>query len=257
MAYKPFDLTGKTAILTGAFGGLGLAMGEALTQAGANVCVWDIDANKKAAAEEALARHGGKAKAMLVDVTDEAAVAEAIKETASTFGGLHAAFANAGHGSGGGPTLFEIQMPGFHRTMTVNVDGVFYTLREAARVMRDAGEGGSLVATSSVAAIRGLQGAEHYAASKGAVISMVRSMALELARHNIRVNAILPGPFVTDISRAFKADPLRNEQRMNHTPMGRWAEPEELGGLAIYLASDASRYHTGDDFVVDGGYSVY
>jgi len=145
----------------------------------------------------------------------------------------------------------------WRRVLRVNLDGAFFTLRAVAKHMVARGGGGSLVVTSSLAAIEGAARGEHYAATKGGVISMVRALAVELARHGIRANAVLPGWIDTPMTeRTLRGDPFL-ARVLPRVPARRWGVPEDFGGIAVYLASDASRYHTGDTFVVDGGYSAF
>jgi NAD(P)-dependent dehydrogenase (short-subunit alcohol dehydrogenase family) len=145
----------------------------------------------------------------------------------------------------------------WHRVLRINLDGVFFTLRAAARHMVERGGGGSLAVTSSLAAIEGQARGQHYAATKGAVISMIRALAVEHARHGIRANAILPGWIETPMTdRLFAWEPMQKKV-FPRIPIRRWGEARDFGGLAVYLASDASSYHTGDTLVVDGGYSIF
>jgi NAD(P)-dependent dehydrogenase (short-subunit alcohol dehydrogenase family) len=139
----------------------------------------------------------------------------------------------------------------------VNLDGAFFTLRAAARHMVDGGHGGALVVTSSLAAISGQPRGEHYAATKGGVIAMMRALAVELARHGVRANAILPGWIDTPMTeRTLRWDRFVDKV-LPRVPVRRWGGPADFGAIAVYLASDASAYHTGDTFVIDGGYSVF
>jgi NAD(P)-dependent dehydrogenase (short-subunit alcohol dehydrogenase family) len=149
----------------------------------------------------------------------------------------------------------------WRRVMAVNLEGVVWTLREAAKHMLErakAGDpGGSLAVTSSVSAIHGAPRNEAYAASKGAVISLIRGLAVEYGRKGIRANAIVPGWVRSDMTAAAQSWDTFNEKVIGRVPIGRWGEPEDFAGIAVYLASDASRYHSGDTFVIDGGYTVF
>ncbi|MFD2396241.1 SDR family NAD(P)-dependent oxidoreductase [Prauserella oleivorans] len=228
-------------------------MADALAAAGAGVCVWGTNADRNAEARRHLQRHGGTVLALRCDVGDEDQVCAAMTRTAEHFGRIDSCFANAG--VPGVPTRFvDTGLDEFHRVMRINVDGAFVTLREAARHMLERGEGGSLVATSSLAAVQGQPRGHAYAASKGAIISLVKGIAVELARHGIRANAVLPGWVSTPM-----ADPaLESEgfQRkvLPRMPVGRWGHPDDFGALAVYLASPASAFHTADCITVDGGY---
>jgi NAD(P)-dependent dehydrogenase (short-subunit alcohol dehydrogenase family) len=258
MAHPAFDLTGKVALITGGNSGIGLGMAEALAQAGAGVCVWGTSEEKNAAALAALERHGGRARALRCDVADEAAVERAFADALSAFGRVDACFANAGVGGRRETTSFvTMSTAEWRRVLTVNLDGAFFTLRAAARHMTERPGGGSLVVTSSLAAISGQARGQHYAATKGGLISMMKALAVELARHEVRANAILPGWIDTPMTeRTLRWDRFV-ERVLPRVPMRRWGVPRDFGPLAVYLASDASAYHTGDTFVVDGGYAIF
>ena len=255
MAYAPFDLTGKVALVTGGNSGIGLGMADALAQAGADVCIWGTNIDKNAAAEQALAAHGRQVVALRYDVGDEAEVERACAETLNRLGRVDACFANAG--IGGSMPFIEMTTEEWRRILRVNLDGVFFTLRAAARHMVARGGGGSLAVTSSLAAIEGQARGEHYAATKGAGIAMIRGLAVELARHGIRANAILPGWIETPMTEGFFGWEPMQKKVFPRIPIRRWGEGRDFGGLAVYLASDASAYHTGDTLVVDGGYSRF
>lgn len=256
MGYPAFDLGGRVALVTGGNSGIGLGMADALAQAGADVCVWGTNPDKNAAATEQLAAHGVRTHAVQCDVGDEDAVEGAFSETIDVLGQVDACFANAGV-SGMAPSFAEMPTEEWRRVLRINLDGAFFTLRAAARHMTERAGGGSLVATSSLAAIEGQPRGEHYAATKGALISMVKALAVELAREGVRANAVLPGWIETPM-----ADPLLNwdrfrERVLPRVPLRRWGAPDDLGGIAVYLASDASAYHTGDVILIDGGYSIF
>lgn len=258
MAYKAFDLTGKVATVTGGNGGIGLAMAEALAQAGAAVCIWGTNEAKNAVAMEKLRAHGAQAASVVCDVGDEAAVERAFAATLKQFGRVDAFFANAGViGATDVKSFAEMSSDEWRRVMRVNLDGAFYCLRAAARHMIAAGYGGSLAVTSSLAAVSGPARGQHYAASKGGVISMMHALAVELARHKIRVNAIQPGWIDTAMTeKALHWDKFADKV-LPRVPLRRWGAPADFGGIAVYLASDASGYHTGDTILIDGGYTKF
>lgn len=256
MGHPAFDLSDRAALVTGGNSGIGLGMAEALARAGADVCVWGTNPDKNAAAAEQLATHGVRSHAVQCDVGDEGAVEAAFAETIDVLGRIDACFANAGV-SGMAPSFAEMPTEEWRRVLRINLDGAFFTFRAAARHMTERDGGGSLVATSSLAAIEGQARGEHYAATKGALISMVKALAVELARDGVRANAVLPGWIETPM-----ADPLLNwdrfrERVLPRVPLRRWGTPDDLGGIAVYLASDASAYHTGDVILIDGGYSIF
>jgi NAD(P)-dependent dehydrogenase (short-subunit alcohol dehydrogenase family) len=251
-----FDLTGKVALVTGGNSGIGLGMAEALASCGADLCIWGTNEAKNAAAKEQLQRHGRKVVALRCDVADEQAVEQAFARTVAELGRVDACFANSGVG-GGSPSFLELSTEQWRRVLAVNLDGVFFTFRAAARHMVERGGGGALVVTSSLAAIEGAARNQHYAATKGGVISMMRGLAVELARHGIRANAVLPGWIDTPMTEgAFGWDAFQKKV-LPRIPIRRWGTRDDFGGIAVYLASDASAYHTGDLIVIDGGYAVF
>jgi NAD(P)-dependent dehydrogenase (short-subunit alcohol dehydrogenase family) len=259
MAFKPFDLTGKVALVTGGNSGIGLGLAEGLAQAGASVVIWGTNEQKNRDAEARLLGHGVRVLAQRVDVADEAAVAAAMLEAVAAMGRVDFVAANAG--IGGGAAFTEMTSDIWRRITSVNLDGVAWTFREACKHMMErakAGDpGGSLVVTSSVSAIHGAPRNEAYAATKGAVIAMVKGLAVEFGRHGIRANAIVPGWIRSDMTAGAQSSEVFNEKVIRRVPAGRWGEPEDFSGIAVYLASDASRFHTGDTFVIDGGYTVF
>ncbi len=259
MAFKPFDLTGKAAVVTGGNGGIGLGMAEGLAAAGADVVIWGRNADKNAAALERLKAHGTRVEALEVDVADEQAVVDAMAESLSRLGRIDSCIANAG--VGGGAPLIEQTTEQWRKVTAVNLDAVFWTFREAARHMvaraEEGDKGGSLLVTSSVSAIHGAPQNQAYAATKAGVLAMVRGTAVELARHGIRANAILPGWIATEMTERLQNWDAFNDKAIGRVPMRRWGEGEDFAGMAVYFASDASKFHTGDSVVIDGGYSIF
>jgi NAD(P)-dependent dehydrogenase (short-subunit alcohol dehydrogenase family) len=259
MAFNPFDLTGKVGLVTGGNGGIGLGMAEGLAKAGAKVAIWGQNPEKNAKAGEALKAHGGEVLVQQIDVNDEQAVVKGVAEALEQFGRLDFVAANAG--VGGGAPFHEMTTDKWRRVTTVNLDAVFWTFREAAKHMiarSEAGEpGGSLLVTSSTSAIHGAPKNQAYASTKGAVLAMVRGLAVEYARYGIRANSILPGWIRSDMTAAAQKWDKFNAQVIGRVPMRRWGEPDDFAGIAVYLASDASKFHTGDSFVIDGGYTIY
>ncbi|HXC56599.1 MAG TPA: SDR family oxidoreductase [Rhizomicrobium sp.] len=258
--YKPFDLSGKVALVTGGNGGIGLGMADALAQAGADVVVWGTKDDKNAQAVAKLKAHGVRAGARKVDVASEAEVVDAMGAAIHEFGRVDTVIANAGIG-GGAPSFSEMTIQTWRRVHAVNEEGVFFTLREACKHMiaraAKGDAGGSLVGVASLAGFEGAGRNQAYSATKGAVMAMVRSIAVEHARYGIRANSIAPGWIATDMTSFAQNSAAFAEKVIPRVPMRRWGKPEDFGGIAVYLASDAAKYHTGDTFIIDGGYIIF
>ena len=257
MGHPGLELKGKVALVTGGNSGIGLGMADALAQAGADVCIWGTKEEKNARARAQLESHGARVLALACDVGDEEAVEQAFATTVRELGKVDSCFANAGVGGSSPGGFAEFPTEQWRRVMRVNLDGVFYTFRAAARHMIERGEGGSLAVTSSLSATEGAPRNQAYASTKGAVISMVKGLAVELARHGIRANSIQPGWIESDLTAKTFAWPKFQEKVGGRIPMRRWGVGADFGGLAVYLASDLSAYHTGDNFVIDGGYAIF
>jgi NAD(P)-dependent dehydrogenase (short-subunit alcohol dehydrogenase family) len=255
-----FDLRGKVALVTGGNGGIGIGMAEGLAKHGATVVIWGTNEEKNARAVERLKQAGGVVRSAVVDVTDEAAVKAGVSSIIAEFGRLDTAVANAGIAIRR-KNLFDISIEDFRKMEDVNLHGVLFTLREAARHMIERGKagepGGSLVAVASTAAIHGAARNEHYGATKGAVVSMCRAMAVELARYKIRVNSVCPGWVRSELTAQAQSWDKFNENVISRVPIGGWADGEDFAGIAVYLASAASRFHTGDTIIIDGAYTIY
>jgi NAD(P)-dependent dehydrogenase (short-subunit alcohol dehydrogenase family) len=259
MAKNLFDLTGKVALVTGANSGLGLGYATGLAKAGADVVIWGRSAEKNAAAVKTLKVHGGRVEAQLVDVSSEGEVVRGIEAALSSMGRLDCVIANAGF-----TTMAPFHtMTGetYHQLLATNQHGAFYTLREAAKHMiaraQGGDPGGSLIICGSLSIFAGSATLSHYGAAKGALNSMSKAMAVELGPHGIRVNVIAPGFIITEMIRAKMdlAAPLI-EMVKAKAPLKRPGDPADFEGVAVYLASDASKYHTGDTLVIDGGQSA-
>jgi NAD(P)-dependent dehydrogenase (short-subunit alcohol dehydrogenase family) len=258
MPAHPFDLTGKVALVTGGNSGIGLGMAKAVAAAGADVAIWGTNAEKNAAAREAIAAAGTRVIALQCDVGDEAAVDASFARTLESFGRVDGCFANAGvSGRSGGKPFFEMAAEEWRRVLRVNLDGAFFTLRAAAKHMVQNKIEGVLAGTASLAAVEASPRSEHYAASKGGLISVMKSLAVELARYGIRAHSILPGWIDTNMTEKTLATDGFQNKVFPRVPMRRWGTGDDFGGIAVYLMSDASRYHTGDTFVIDGGYSLF
>lgn len=245
------DLSGHVAVVTGGNRGIGLGLARGLVDAGATVAVWARDEDRTAQACAEL----GRAIGVRCDVADEAQVEAAMRRTLAELGKVDSLFANAGI-TGLAPFV-DMSLAEWRRVLSVNLDGAFLTLREAARHLVERGAGGALVAVSSVAAMDGAPGQEHYASSKSALLAMVRSLAVELARHRIRVNAILPGWTETEMLEPGKVNQRWVDAILRRTPVRRWGAPDDFGAVAAYLADPSLLFHTGDSMVLDGGYTVF
>lgn len=258
MGYQPFDLSGKVVLITGGNGGIGLAMAKAVAAAGADVCIWGTNPDKNANAVGELQAAGTKVAALACDVGDEAEVDAAFARTLEQFGRVDACFANAGVSGARSAPFTEMPVEEWRRIMRINLDGAFYTLRGAARHMVERAEngdpGGRLVGTASLAALSGPARNEHYAASKGGLISMMQALAVELARYGVTAHSILPGWIETEMTEKSFAWEKFASNVMPRIPMRRWGRPEDLAGIAVYITSDASSYHTSESFLIDGGY---
>lgn len=256
MAQNLFDLTGKVALVTGANAGLGLGYARGLAKGGADVVIWGRRSDKNSVAVADLQQYGGRVMEQAVDVSREEDVITAFGEVVQEMGRIDCVVANAGI-STMAPAV-EMSSKMYHELLDINLHGAFYTLREAARHMTERSikgdRGGSLIVCGSLAIFGGVPGMAHYAAAKGALNAMVKTLAVELGPQQIRVNIVAPGFIATEMTQsdpeAFKAVDAMVSQKC---PLGRSGVPEELEGIVVYLASDASRYHTGDTMVVDGG----
>ena len=259
-----FDIAGRSAIVTGAASGIGLAYAEVMAEAGATVTLTDIDADGLARETARLAKAGYAVRSAVLDVADLDETARVFAAHAADCGGLDIAFANAGVGVGTGfwnpaghrnpdGQLDTLDPADWRRTMAINLDGVFHSLREAARHMKPARKGAIVVTSSNAALINEPIVPIAYMPAKAGVAHLVRQAALELAEYGIRVNAIAPGPFVTNIAGGSLRDPVVRAAWDAQVPLGRIAETWQIKPLALYLASDASSYMTGAQLVIDGG----
>lgn len=251
---KPFNLEGKVALITGGANGLGLAFVEAMAEAGADVVCADIDTQGLEDAVNKIEKTGARAKAMVCDVTKEENVKNMIKETVNVFGRLDILFNNAGIAEEDPKLLHEYTTDEWNRILAVDLQGVFYCAREALKVMVPQ-KSGKIINIASVWGLVGSSGlfpVPAYNAAKGAVVNLTRELGLEYAPMGINVNAICPGFYRTALGGG-SDDPEFVEAVQGFVPMGKMAEPEDLKGTAIYLASEASDYMCGQMVVTDGG----
>ena len=264
------DLSGKAAHVTGAGNGIGAAIAQALAMAGAQVMVSDLNLETAEATAAEIVAAGGQAQAMALDVSQRDQVDAAMAHSVSTLGSLDILVNNAGLYNGFGGPVREITDEQWRALWSVNVDGVFYCSRAAAGVMIDAGHGGRIINISSTQAVTPGVGVT-YDGSKAAVLQITKALALELAPHNINVNALAPGPtWVREgdpppISGGLNGngppptgEPLADTvaNRIQRLPSGHWGDPMEQGKAAVFLASSMSSFVTGIYLPVDGGWLV-
>ena len=254
-----FDVRGHVAIVTGAASGLGLAMAEVMAENGAIVAMLDIDAVGLDAAVTRLKEAGHAVEAIGLDVGDTARLRATIDAVAQKHGRLDVVFANAGISAGRSFQFPEgeidaVDIDKWQQVLQVNLTSVFVTLQAAAERMK-AQRSGRIIVTSSIGGIRAERMVGYaYAATKAAVNNLVRQAALELAPYNVLVNAIAPGPFLTNIAGGrLHREPETVQKFADMVPLGRIARPDELKGLALLLASPASSFITGAVIPIDGG----
>jgi NAD(P)-dependent dehydrogenase (short-subunit alcohol dehydrogenase family) len=238
-------------VITGAGGGMGREAAILFTSEGAKVCVADVAI---AAAEETVAMCEGQAFAFPVDVADEGQVAAMMAATAERFGGVDVLYNNAGISPDDDASILETSVEAWQRVQDVNTKGVFLCCKHGIPYLQRRG-GGSVINVASFVAIVGAATSQiSYTASKGAVLSMSRELAVQFARENVRVNALCPGPVETPLLlNIFGDNPAALERRRIHWPTGRLGKPREIVNGALFLASDESSYVTGSTFLVDGG----
>ncbi len=261
-----FNIEGRSALVTGAASGIGLAYAEAMAEAGVKVTLADLDVEGAEREAARLQEGGAQAQALSCDVSDLAQVTAAFDAHVAAFGGLDIAFANAGWDAGNGfwspegkrnpAGQIDVYDPqAWKRSIDINLSGVYYTIREAVRCMKAGGRKGSIICTASNAGImnEAIVGIP-YMPAKAGVLHLMRHAALELAEFGIRVNAIAPGPFITNIGDGWvKKNPAAKLAFDKTIPLGGMAETHQIKPLALLLASDASSYMTGAHVVIDGG----
>mgnify|MGYP002525214025 FL=1 len=250
---KLFDLTGKVAVVTGGNGGIGLGIAMGLAGAGANIVIAARSVEKTAQALEDIRTLGVEALGITVDVAQEPAIQRMVTSTIDHMGRLDILVNNSGIAVRAQPQ--ELTSAQWDSVVDVNLRGAFLASKEAYAQMVKAG-GGKVINVGSMYSIFGSNWGAPYAASKGGLIQLTKSLAVAWAKDNIQVNAVLPGWIVTDLTRGIQdADPNRYDNISRRIPTGRWGEPSELAGAAVFLASTASDYVTGATLAVDGGYS--
>ncbi len=250
-----FDLSGKTALVTGGNGGIGLGIARGLARAGANIVVAARNESKTEEAVRDIISLGVEAVGATMDVLDEESVSDGVSAAVSRFGGIDILVNNAGIGIRKPPQDYSLEE--WQQVVGINLDGTFLCSREVYPHMKSAG-GGKIINIGSMTSVFGSDWVAAYSASKGGVVQLTKSLAVAWASDNIQVNAILPGWIHTDLTA-----PIRNqfteryEYIRSRIPHGRWGEPDEMGGAAVFLASAASDYVTGVSLPVDGGYTSF
>ena len=260
-----FNVTGKSVVVTGAAFGLGRAYAEIMAEQGAQVTLIDLNEDQLTKTVAEISEQFGTVHGIVRDVTDRAGMSAAFDEIASHQGGIDVVFANAGVDAGPGFLTPEGQRnpegeidnlddAHWDKVIGVNLTSIYYTMKLAARHMKRQGRGGSIIATSSIAAfyVDGIVGTP-YMPAKAGVSHLVKQLAMELGRYSIRVNAICPGPFITNIAGGRMANVEDRQAFIRWSCLGRVAETDEIKPLALYLASPASDYVTGSQMVIDGG----
>lgn len=250
---NPFDLKGKIALVTGGNGGIGLGIAKGLALAGADVAIAGRNEAKNAAALAALKAEGGRAIALVADVNDAGQVRRMVADTVKTFGGLDILVANAGINIRKPPQ--DYSMAEWHQIMDTNLSSVFACCQAAHPEMKKRG-GGKIVTIGSMTSLFGFDVGPVYAASKGAVVQLTKSLAAAWAKDNIQVNSLLPGFIDTELTQGARRNiPGMHERVVGRTPARRWGEPADLAGAAVFFASRASDFVTGTALPVDGGFS--
>jgi 2-deoxy-D-gluconate 3-dehydrogenase len=251
---KPFDLTGRVAVVTGGNGGIGLGLAGGLADAGAAIVVAARNPGKNAAAVDALAARGATAVAVEVDVGRAPSCRAMVRAALDRFGRLDILVNNAGTNIRKQPEDYSVEE--WHAILETNLTGAFLCCQAAYPAMVQAG-GGKIINIGSMMSIFGASFTAAYAASKGGIVQLTKALATAWAKDNVQVNAVLPGWIDTDLTRRARADvPGLHEKVIGRTPAGRWGVPADLAGSAVFLAGPASDFVTGAAIPVDGGYSV-
>lgn len=248
-------LSGRTAIVTGASRGIGRAIAERFADEGANLVLVARSADALGDVFSGISRKGGHALVVAMDITAEDAAETIVARTLTEFGAIDILVNNAGGNSFMSP-LADMRLSGWHKTIALNLDSTVHLMHAVLPHMIERGRG-SIINVSSIAGLRGIPMMSHYGAAKAAVISVTRSVAVEVAPQGVRVNALVPGWIETDLTGFLRTDESIEESVLGDVPMGRWGTSEEIADGALFLASDASSFMTGQSLVLDGGLSAH
>jgi len=250
MILDQFKLDGKVAIVTGSSRGLGRAISLGLAQAGADIALVDI--LDMAETKNRIEKLGLKCVAITADLSRKESAAQIVEETVKGLGGIDILFNNAGIIRRAPFTDFTEK--DWDDVMNINIRGLFFLSQAVVKTMIEQGRGGKIINTASMLSFQGGILVPSYTTSKSGVMGLTRLMACELAKYNINTNAIAPGYMATDNTKPLREDPARNKAILDRIPAGRWGKPEDLQGVAVFLASSASDYMNGYTVAVDGGW---
>jgi 2-deoxy-D-gluconate 3-dehydrogenase len=250
-----FDLSGSVALITGGNGGIGLAFGKAMAEAGARVMVAGRNTKKNAAAVEQIQSLGAEADSIEADITDTEACRRMVQETVKRFNSLNILVNNAGTAVRKQPQ--DISLEEFRLVMETNLTSAFVTSQAAYPEMLKVGSG-KIINIGSMMSLFGAAFSSPYASSKGGIVQLTKSLACAWAKDNIQCNAVLPGWIDTELTQQARQQvPGLHERVLSRSPTGRWGVPDDHAGTAVFLASQASDFVTGASIPVDGGYSVF